>query len=380
VAVDATSVFPVGYYLFHKDETFNYQLNRWHSLGLLPYEDLKDIGPRIKTFSDWVAAMVDLAGQAEAEGRLLNAAFYYRAAEFYTMEGDDPGKKHYYDRFSELFYKAVEGDSFERVQIPYHGETVIPAIKMNTKDACLGTILIHGGFDSYIEEWYLVMRYLQERGFDVIGFEGPGQGHMLLRQGVPFDYRWEQPVKSVLDHFDLAGVTLFGLSMGGWLCLRAAAYEPRVANVIASGHAVDYSRIPPAFARALMMFFIKYFRAYTAKSFQKVAGKGGIKGWQTANLAHITSRDPLEAFEYSLNLNAENMSCERIRQNVLYLTGKNDHFIPYKMHDQQLELLRNVRSIKDRVYEKSEHADNHCQIGNIQLMLDEVACWIGEMT
>jgi hypothetical protein len=50
------------------------------------------------------------------------------------------------------------------------------------------------------------------------------------------------------------------------------------------------------------------------------------------------------------------------------------------MHDQQLELLRNVRSIKDRVYEKSEHADNHCQIGNIQLMLDEVACWIGEMT
>lgn len=92
MAVDATSVFPVGYYLFHKDETFNYQLNRWHSLGLLPYEDLKDIGPRIKTFSDWVAAMVDLAGQAEAEGRLLNAAFTIALRNFIRWREMIPAK------------------------------------------------------------------------------------------------------------------------------------------------------------------------------------------------------------------------------------------------------------------------------------------------
>lgn len=380
MATDTTDIFPIGYYPFHKDEVFNYQLNRWHSLGLLPYEDIKDIGATINTFSDWVSAMRGLAEQAEEGGRLMHAAFYWRAAEFYTVESGDPDKEYCYGRFSELFCKAVEGDSLERFQIPYDGGTVIPVIKMHAEDVCRGTILLHGGFDSFIEEWYFMMRYLRENGFDVIGFEGPGQGHMLLRQSVPFNYQWERPVKAVLDHFDLDGVTLFGLSMGGWLCLRAAAYEPRIANVIASGHAVDYSRIPPAFARALMMFFIKYFRSYTAKSFQKVAKQGGIKGWQTANLAHITHKDPLEAFEYSLNLNEENMCCSQIYQNVMYLTGRNDHFIPYKMHDWQLELLKNARSVHDRVYEKSEQADHHCQIGNIRLMLDEVVCWIGEMT
>lgn len=78
------------------------------------------------------------------------------------------------------------------------------------------------------------------------------------------------------------------------------------------------------------MFFIKNFRAYTRKSFNEMAKKGGIKGWQVSNLAHITHMEPMEAFEYSLNLNEENLACDKIRQNVLYLTGRNDHFIPFK--------------------------------------------------
>lgn len=379
VEKDFNITFPTGYEKFHKNQAYNYQLNRWYSLGFMQYEDIKDIGDIIITFDDWKTQMVKLAGKAERDHRLLNAAFFYRAAEFYTLEGDHPDKEDYYDEFSNLFYKTIDSNLIERAFIPYTDDTKIPIIKIVAKGEKRGTIVIHGGFDSFIEEWYYIMEYLSSNNFDVIGFEGPGQGHMLLKQGVPLDYKWEKPVKTVLDYYALNEVTLFGLSMGGWFCLRAAAHEPRIKNVIASGHAVDYSRIPPAFARWLMMFFIKFFRAYTGKSFKKIADKGGIKGWQVSNLAHITHMKPLEAFEYSLNLNENNLSCDKISQNVLYLTGKNDHFVPFKMHAKQLKLFTNVKTLKDRVYYRNEHANNHCQIGNIKLMLDDIIDWIKEV-
>jgi len=42
----------------------------------------------------------------------MNAAFYYRAPEFYTFE-DDPDKERLYDRFIELFDKAFKDEGIE---------------------------------------------------------------------------------------------------------------------------------------------------------------------------------------------------------------------------------------------------------------------------
>jgi len=61
-----------------------------------------------------------------------------------------------------------------------------------------------------------------------------------------------------------------------------------------------------------------------------------------------------------------------------YLTGRNDHFVPFKMHDLQLKALINARSVTDIVFTKESHAQNHCQIGNIGLALDAMVEWIGK--
>ncbi len=366
--------FPIGYFPFHNQPVFNYQLNRWHSIGMARYSDCVSMGKEIKTFQDWTESMARFARQAEKEDRLLNAAIYYRSSEFYAIDRQSV-KDAIYDKFSDLFYKAVSEECFRRDMIPYEVGS-IPVIRFDAVGPKRGTILLHGGFDSFVEEWFFILKYLSQNGFDVIGFEGPGQGHMLIKQGIPLDYRWEKPVKRILDYYNIDQATIFGLSMGGWFCIRAAAYEPRIKNVVASGHAVDYSRIPPAFARSLMMFFIKYFRAYTAKSFVKVSQKQDINGWQTYQLSNITKLPPLEAFEYSLNLNADNLSCDRIKQNVLYLVGRNDHFIPIKTYKQQASLFTNAASLKTKIYTKHDQADNHCQIGNIELMLQDVVMWL----
>ncbi len=44
--------------------------------------------------------------------------------------------------------------------------------------------------------------------------------------------------------------------------------------------------------------------------------------------------------------------------------------IPFKMHDMQVKALTDAKSVTDKVFTKEEHAQNHCQIGNIGLALD----------
>ena len=63
-------------------------------------------------------------------------------------------------------------------------------------------------------------------------------------------------------------------------------------------------------------------------------------------------------------------------KNVLVLTGRKDHMIPFKMHNLQVKALINAKSVTARVFTKEEYAQNHCQIGNIGLALDVMIKWI----
>ena len=94
--------FPVGYHEFHKDQLFNFQLNRWYSLGYTRFKDMKEAGQKIKTFEDWKIEMVKLAEKAVSEERFMNAAFYYRASEFFVSR-EDPDKELLYDKFIDFF-------------------------------------------------------------------------------------------------------------------------------------------------------------------------------------------------------------------------------------------------------------------------------------
>ena len=370
--------FPVGYHDFHKKQVFNYQMNRWYSFGYIRYEDLLNIGARIHSFSDWRREMKNLAERAAAEGRFMHAAFFYRATEFYTF-GERGEKETLYDKFIDCFYGALKDEKIYKINIPYKSG-FLPAIKVPAETEKLGTILLHGGFDSFLEEWYLMMKYLSRKGYEVIGFEGPGQGAALSKYGLVFDIEWEKPVQAVLDYFKLDDVTIFGLSMGGWLCLRAAAFEQRIQRVIANGHAIDYLKCLPPVASGIHKWIInnRSWYGWLNKAGMKKAKAENTQAWITNQLMYITdnSDKPMDATEVWLGMNAENMRPERITQDVLMLSGKNDHFVPVKRHKKQIKALVNARSVSDRVFTKKDHAQNHCQVGNIGLMLDTVVEWL----
>src|SRR5262249_36914758 len=74
---------------------------------------------------------------------------------------------------------------------------------------------------------YPFIQPMTKSGITVIAFDGPGQGGAVPR-GIYFTHEWEKPAKAVLDHFNLNEVEWLGASCGGYLSLRAAAFEPRI--------------------------------------------------------------------------------------------------------------------------------------------------------
>lgn len=105
-------------------------------------------------------------------------------------------------------------------------------MRMMTSKATKGWILVHGGYDSFNQELYPFCKTFNNAGYDVILFEGPGQGATLYNYNMVLTHEWEKPVSKVLDYYGIDDVTLIGISLGGYLAARAAAFEKRIKRVI----------------------------------------------------------------------------------------------------------------------------------------------------
>jgi hypothetical protein len=109
---------------------------------------------------------------------------------------------------------------------PLLGARNLPGFRLQAKGKERSTFIFTGGYDSFVEEFYNFLLPLTELGITVIAFDGPGQGG-ALRQGIYLDHAWEKPAKAAIDHFELDAVDWLGASCGGYMSIRAAAFEPR---------------------------------------------------------------------------------------------------------------------------------------------------------
>ena len=77
-----------------------------------------------------------------------------------------------------------------------------------------GVILIHGGYDSFMEEFYPLLKEYPDKGYTILLFEGPGQGQ-ARKNGLVFTYEWEKPVKAIHRLSPLKGTVLRLLLLTG---------------------------------------------------------------------------------------------------------------------------------------------------------------------
>lgn len=381
--------FPVGVHDLHEDVSLDFQLNRLATLGGGELAEVREVAPRIRDLADWKREFLALAERALAEDRTRNAAAYLRAAEFF-MASTDPDKAEAYERQAKLFRDAVAPDlaagRVRESQVPYQ-DGFLPAWHLPAQgDApSRGTVVIHGGFDSYAEELFPFVQRVPACGYDAVLFEGPGQGSVIRRQGMPFTTEWEKPVAAVLDHFEQGDVTLLGLSLGGYLAPRAAAFEPRVKRVIAFDVCWDLfeaalSTRPPAVRAVLGNLLAAGAGGLLDRLVARQMESDPFMRWAVEHGTYVFGVErPYDYFRRMKEFTTRHIS-SRITQDFLLLAGAEDHYMPLDHFHRQARALTNVRSFTGRIFTREEHGHTHCQCGNLGLALRVMLDWIDERT
>ena len=377
-----------GVYRLNSERNFDYQLNRVINWDGGRLEDVQPIAAKIHTSADWKRELIALGDRAMSEERTGNAIAYYRMSEFFMYDGD-PDKKKYYELATKLFYEYYadyfEGEQprIERAEVPYEN-VKLPVMHVRPQGESKGTILIHGGNDSYFEEFLFSLLYLQEKGFEVYLFEGPGQGGVMRSQGMHFTHEWEKPVKAVLDTLGLDNVTIVGISLGGYLAPRAAAFDKRITKVVAWSVFPCFQDIivgtqKPAMQKAFRVMMKLHARPVINLVFGKKAKKEPMIGW---GLKHgCYAYEAKDAYDYARKLKLYDLEpvADKITQDMLIIGAGRDHFIDYRLIGREINMLTNVKSLTFRLFTEKEEAQNHCNVGNGRIVLDAICDWISQI-
>ena len=376
--------FPIGFEQIHPEQSINFQLNRLYHFSGDPVllAQLRKAAPGIRDLTSLVAGLIPLAEQAEKDGELLRAAMCHRGAAFVTP-ASDPRRHDWWKRFRELS-NAWYGIGPETRDVVPFGGIELPALRFTPEGRSRGAVVLMNGFDGYLEEFTRPMLVLCGAGFEVIAFDGPGQGEVLETSRAPMIPEWEHPTAAVLDHFGLDDVTVLGCSLGGGLAVRAAAFEPRITRVICFDVLPDLfgslAGIAPAPVRELLrrMVPLGIGRRAVNSVMSRIAARDPLVGWgiQQGKLV-MGVEDPFDLIRATLRFRTARYS-RRLTQDVLLMAGTTDHYVPIEHLHDQMATLTGVRSLTARIFTQAESAGNHCQLGNLGLALRTMLNWLDQ--
>ena len=365
-----------GWRELHPDVSLNFQLNRWAAYGGEEWlRDVEPILPRLVDYDVWRDEFVSLGEAAEREGRLYIAGLHFRSAEFFMLESDARKQP------TRLRLLAHLRESFEGTYTTHavaFGNLTLTAYRFG-KPQSRGTIVLFGGFDSYVEELFPMVSEFARRGYDIVAFDGPGQGAMIEDQHVPMTADWHHPVAAVLDALGLDDVTLIGGSLGGCLVIRAAAFEPRVQRVVAYDVMTDLheclTRQLPQAVRP-MLEALEHMGALMDALMKIASTKRAVIEWGLQQAMRVFGvKTPHEAFQAARAYRTDDVS-RRVTQDVLLLAGAEDHYVPLDQLWTQARTLMHARSLTARVFTRQEQGQAHCQVGNIPLAIDVICRWV----
>jgi len=368
---------PIGYHHFHSDVSINFQCNRWVQwIGPSAIDEVTELASRANTYPEFIDAFLALAEQVRAADRTLAGAYYDRAAEFF-MTATDPRRPAARARFLQTMRTIYDvAPEF----VPF-GSGSMPAYDLQPDRQIGAPIVMFGGFDSYIEEFLPMIASMVDAGRRIVVFEGPGQGSALEDFGLTMIPEWEQPVGAVLDHYGLDDVAAVGISLGGGLVIRAAAFEPRISHAVAfdildDEFEVVTRQIPRGAGVVLRALLAAHARWLVNSVAYQVASLKPVTQWALQQGMHITgAATPYDFFHSATAVNTRKIS-HRVRADVLLLAGADDHYVPLKQLWRQAGTLSSARSVTTRIFTAAEQASNHCQLGNIGAAARLMTAWL----
>ncbi|MFB6364123.1 alpha/beta fold hydrolase [Paenibacillus elgii] len=359
------------------NEQFNLQINRFvndvYEEDERANEDLQGIIPKLKDAQSWFEAWRDYAIMREERQDYDLASVYYQAAEFY-VDPSDPNKDKMYHKFHENFYKGFRDFEFESYQIPYE-DSCFPAVKLINPGA-KKTLLVHAGFDAYMEEMLRMMKFIKDINYNIIVFDGPGQGN-ALKYGLKFIPNWEKPVSTLIDYFKLDRVSILGASWGSYLAMRAAAFEKRIEKVIAfdifyCGLDVLKNRMPEDVWNKLSSLLAANDADQINAMFYNMMASNIDLNWKiTKGMENTGAATPFGLLKHFEKHTIAGLG-PLINQDVLLLAGEDDQYVPFSRLPQIQQELCNAASITTKVFTKETGGEQHCQAGHKHLAFDEM--------
>jgi dienelactone hydrolase len=295
------------------------------------------------------------------------AALYYAVAERMLAHGFDE-RMATYRRALELFALArLHGrENCERVEIPY-GDAHLAGLLVRAEgvNGPAPIVVVMNGLDSTKELLQKSVKGVMfaRRGVSALFIDQPGTGEALRLHGMPAVANTEAWASRVVDWLEKrpdvnpARIGAFGVSLGGYYCPRAVAFEPRFVCGAVWGANHDWREVQQARLRREGENPVPHYW----KHVQWVFG------------AH--DMDDFFAKAADMHLNGV---LDRIRVPFLVTHGEGDRQIPLKYAHQTFEQLVNCPKKDLFIFTEREGGVEHTSLDNPQNAGNLIADWMAE--
>ncbi len=325
--------------------------------------------------------------QVSARGGFLRASTYFRMAEFYLHGNPADQRILSTSRASQKAYAqgaALSGPTWQSVEIPYEG-TTLPGYfyKPDTSDKPRPTIIFHGGYDSSLEElFYYGGAPAILRGYNCLTWDGPGQGAPIREQKLPFRPDWEKVVSPAVDYaltrpdVDGDNLVLIGMSLGGYLAARAAAFEHRFRAAVFFDGVYDFhASLRNLLPKEAIDAYDAGDRAMCEQiASEKMADNTALRWAVTQGTWSFAVPSVAELLDRSKDYTLEGV-VDRIRCPCLVMEADGDIF--FKGQPQRVFDELKVPKAFAR-FTAEDGAENHCQSGALAYKDEVVFNWIAE--
>jgi dienelactone hydrolase len=327
----------------------------------------------------WVKMADQLCGLADedmARGWHISAGEKRRRASAYLITAerlqahDAPGRMDLYRRALSLFEEGtrLSGDPVQRVEIPYEGKHLSALFRpaAGLKPGERAPVLVQlNGLDSIKEMKHLVglQAWLAQRGVSSLMLDQPGTGEALRLHGMTARFDAEHWASRVVDWLetrddvDPRRIGCEGVSLGGYYCPRAVAFEPRFAAGVCWGANHDW-------------------RDVQKKRLQKEGDFPVPHYW--AHVCWVWGAKDIDDFmRIAEDVHLDGV-VEKIRVPFLVTHGERDSQIPLKWAHRTFEQLLNSPKRELKIFTDREGGVQHASFDNSINAGHYIADWVAQ--
>ena len=318
--------------------------------------------------------LIELAGEDLAKGHKLSAGeklgragLYYGVAERMQARGFE-ARLATYQRSLDLFAQGrkLARENCERVEIPYEGAHLSGLlVRAEGVSGRAPLVVVMNGLDSTKEmlQRSVMGTMFPRRGLSALFVDQPGTGEALRLHGMPAVHNTEVWASKIVDWLeqrsdvDAGRIGALGVSLGGYYCPRAVAFEPRFACGAVWGANHDWREVQQARLKREGENPVPHYW----KHVQWVFG--------------ATDLDDFFKKAEAMHLNGV---LDRIRVPFLVTHGENDRQIPLKYAHQTYAQLVNAPRRDLMIFTAREGGVEHSSLDNPSNAGNQIADWLAE--